>query len=257
MDRFKIASRRVCRCFGAENLIDKDFRQFCVLEKCDSDHERFRVRVNTSFPVYFDRIELGSTMKLLACGVLAASLTVSAFADVAYSSFGPSDSFNPSSGWTIGATENQRVAFQFTSATTGVLASVEFASFTITDGDINVFLFDDNNDERGSQMIAWGETLTAGPSVIKTLTNPFPSVGLTAGSKYWLEIRPISSGLWAAWNENDQGLSSLAYSENTLGSGYGNLATSAFRVNTVPEPASMAALGLGALALVRKRRTKA
>jgi hypothetical protein len=257
MDRFKIASRRVCRCCGAKNLISKDFQHFCLLEKCDSDHERFRVRVNTFFPVSFGRMEFGSTMKFLACGVVAASLTVSAFADVAYSSFGPSDSFNENTGWTIGATENQRVAFQFTSAVTGVLASVEFASFTVISGDLAVFLREDIGDALGDQLIVWGVAATAGPSAITTLVNPFPSVGLTAGSKYWLELRPNSSGTWAAWNENDQGLSSLAYAENTGGSGYGNLATSAFRVNTVPEPASMAALGLGALALVRKRRKSA
>jgi len=199
-------------------------------------------------------------MKLFACGVIAASFAVSAFADVAYSSFGPGDSYATAAlGFYIGGGDPQRVAVQFTSATTGVLGSVEFATQTILSGDINVLLFTDNFDEVGTQMIAWGETLTAGPSVISTLTNPFPSVTLTAGSKYWLELRPVTSGMWAVWNENNQGLANWAFAANSTGGNYTMINAPAFRVTTgvVPEPASMAALGLGAFALIRKRRKSA
>lgn len=193
-------------------------------------------------------------MKAIACGVLAASLAVSAFADVAYSSFGPGDSFT-TSGWGIGGTTEQVIAFQFTSAATGVLASVEFAYFTLAPGTLNVQLFEDSSDTKGSQMIAWGVTPT-GP--ITTLTNPFPTVSLTSGNKYWLQVSGVTStGVDGGWNINDQGLFSNAYYWATTSSGYTTLQTSVFRVNTVPEPASMAALGLGALALIRKRRKSA
>ncbi len=196
-------------------------------------------------------------MKAIACGILATSLTVSAFADVAYSSFSSTNSFNTGAGWSIGGSSEQVIAFQFTSAASGVLASVEYASFGLLAGDINILLYKDNADTIGDQIIGWGKSVVPGPSTIETLTNSFPSVSLTAGAKYWLELRGVSNGVYTAWNENDQGLNSNAYYWNSGGSGYTTLATSAFRVNTVPEPASMAALGLGALALVRKRRKSA
>lgn len=202
-------------------------------------------------------------MKALALGIVAASLSVSAFADVAYSSFGPSDSFTATSGWTIGGTSGtgQRVAFQFTSASTGVLNTVEYAAFGIVPGDINVLLHEDNSGVIGNQMVAWGASLVSGPASITTLTNVFPSVALTAGNKYWLEIRGVTNGVWGGWNFNDQGLDSNAFSANESfpAGNYSTLQTAAFRVTTgvVPEPASMAALGLGALALVRKRRKNA
>lgn len=211
-------------------------------------------------PIACPELLLGKNMKILFCGVVSAFLAVSALADVAYSSFGSGDSYDAAAlGFDIGGGDSQRVAVQFTSATTGVLDSVEFATRTITSGDINVLLFTDNFDEVGSQMLAWGETLTAGPSVISKLTNPFPSVVLTAGSKYWLELRPVTGGMWAVWNENNQGLASWAFAETSQGSGYATINAPAFRVTTgvVPEPASLAALGLGALALVRKRRKSA
>lgn len=198
-------------------------------------------------------------MKAIACGILATSFTVSAFANVAYSSFGPLDSYDTASGWTIGGNTNQTVAFQFESATTGVLSSIEYASFGIVAGDINILLYEDNSDQVGNQMVGWGQSIVPSGNAITTLTNPFPNIALTAGSKYWVELRGVSSGVWGGWNQNDQSINSLAYYTSTGGSAYSTLLTSAFRVNTgvVPEPASMAALGLGALALVRKRRKTA
>ncbi len=197
-------------------------------------------------------------MKAIACGILATSLTVSAFADVAYSSFGPSNSFIPGDGWTIGGNNNQRIAMQFTSAVSGVLASVEYASFGVVAGDLNILLYEDNAGTIGNLKIGWGESTVPGPDAITTLVNPFPSVSLTAGAKYWLELRGVTSGVWAAWNLNNQGLTSNAFFATDSNSGsYTTLDTATFRVNTVPEPASMAALGLGALALVRRRRKSA
>ncbi len=198
-------------------------------------------------------------MKIIACGVLAASLAVSAFADVAFSSFGPGDSFTSPTGIGIGGLSFQSGAFQFTSATTGVLATVEFAAFTVRNGNVTVHLRTDDNNELGDELIAWDTALNTDTPMVRTLTNSLQSVALSAGSKYWLEIRPVTNGMYAAWCDNDQGLFSRAYYQSTGGEGYLTLPTATFRVNTnvVPEPASMAALGLGALALVRKRRKSA
>lgn len=195
--------------------------------------------------------------KFLAITALAV-VAASSIADTSFSSFGTGDSYNTGTSWTIGfpGTE-QRAAMQFESATSGVLDSVELALSSFTPGTINILLFEDNAGSIGSQMVAWGDSLSSGG--IKTYFNPFPSVQLTAGNKYWLETRPTDTTGWSGWNLNDQGLTGntfFAALNNPSGS-YFSETLSAFRVNTnpVPEPATMTILaGAAALAAFKRRK---
>ncbi|MFM9872297.1 MAG: choice-of-anchor R domain-containing protein [Fimbriimonadaceae bacterium] len=187
-----------------------------------------------------------------------AVLATSAFADTAYSSFGPGDSYNTGASWTVGfpGTE-QSIAMQFQSLTTGVLDSVELAMQSITPGTINILLYEDNAGTIGTQMVGWGDSLSS--SGIKTYFNPFPSVQLTAGNKYWLEARPTDSTGWSGWYWNDQSIQGNTFFAdlNNPNGGYSTDTLSAFRVNTnaVPEPATMTILaGAAALAALKRRK---
>lgn len=201
-----------------------------------------------------------SFMKILLCGLAAVSLAVSAHSQVAYSSFGTGDSYQTNSIWVIGGNVQQITAFQFESATTGVLSTIEYAFSLGSAGDVQVTLFEDSSDEKGAILGSWTQTEPDGfTSSIKSITNTNSGIGLTAGSKYWLQLAPGTSTLAGGWNINDQNLSGRLYL-NQSGSGfYFSQRVGAYRVSTsvVPEPASMAALGLGALALIRKRRKSA
>jgi len=201
------------------------------------------------------------SLKGLEMNKTALLIVVSAFAGVsqatvAFSTFGPGDSYNAGTSYTIGAPgTEQDFACQFVSAESGVLSSVELALTSITVGDINIFLYEDNSDTIGSQMIGWGHTLNS--NGIFTFNNPFPSVQLTAGNKYWLEVQPIGSTMWGGWFWNDQSINGLNhFSDVVPNDAYFTGIQSAYRVNVdaVPEPATMTVLALGALAALKRRK---
>jgi len=188
-------------------------------------------------------------------------------ADIAYNNFGVGDSYNTSSGWTIGGTTSSvgqiTQGDQFTSLTSGTLVSVTVA-FTNVNGTNsgNIALYNDSGANTiGSQITNWSfgslpafGDATAPPTV---LTNGFPSITLTAGNKYWIVADVVSTNTWDVFNENSTGASGL-HGINANGGGftYDQRTAGAFRVVTapVPEPATMAALGLGFVAMLRRKR---
>lgn len=200
-------------------------------------------------------------MKIIACGVLAASLAVSAFADVAFSTFGPGDSYIPTGGYIVGGNQNLLLGAQFKAEASGMLTSIEFATTTRAAGDFTLFLREDVANEAGpiiTQFIFSAPPVSAPAGIVK-LNNSLVFVTLTQGKKYWLEAQGLGVGLDALWHFSDQPRLGRTSSE---GAAYNKFYQDdqllpAFRVNVVPEPASMAALGIGALALVRKRRKSA
>jgi hypothetical protein len=89
------------------------------------------------------------------------------------------------------------------------------------------------------------------------------SIGLTAGSFYYLEVvsnASFNTNHFYNWNGPGVNLGVVTVLDGALGNDLGNTVAPAVQldIQTVPEPASFAVLGLGALALLRRRRvTKA
>jgi hypothetical protein len=134
-------------------------------------------------------------------------------------------------------------------------------SSTATDATIS--LYQDAGDDIGTLMASYTTLVSA--AGIRTFANTNPSIQLMAGSKYWIEARTTveGSGLYSGWNNNNQnvrglikfgavrGTSTNPASTYTVGSGE----LPAFRVNVVPEPSSLVAMGgLVALAALRRRK---
>jgi hypothetical protein len=200
---------------------------------------------------------------LLFASVLLAG---SANAQLAFSSFGPGDTYNTGSGATIsGATSIPgpwTQASQFTSAATGIVDVVRVATFFVTgNGNTNIQLLNDNNDLIGNWFLGFGYTDTESNSHIHSATNPFDNVVLNAGQKYWMRMYTDDPDGWFAWNYSTTTNGRVAFSQDG-GSNWSyadNATLMAFDVNLrpVPEPASMAALGLGVVGLLARRRKKA
>ena len=200
--------------------------------------------------------------------ILAASAVLitcqSAFAGIAYDNFGPGDSYNPDIGWAATGTGTGvpfQSACQFTSLESGSLKSITIAWTFVGDHNTGVLsLFNDNSDTVGSLITAWSFSGLGGPYPGQyapvTLPNGFPGITLTAGQKYWVEVSPGDDMAIGVWNINSTGALGWRGVSSNGGATYSyfdDQDTGAMRVETVPEPASMAVLGLGALALRRRR----
>lgn len=203
--------------------------------------------------------------RALMGGALLTSMAASASAVVAFSNFGPGYSYNPNVGWTVagpGFGTEQTVATQFTSAASGLLSNIKIALEHVGGPNVaQVTLYEDSgSDTLGNWLITWwgdwgwrhfGDN--AGPT---TLPNQFTVPTLTQGVKYWVEARYNAQDSWHAWNYNSIGdVRRTGFShDNGATYFYSDETAPTFEINLVPEPASLAVLGLGALALIRRRR---
>jgi exosortase sorting signal-containing protein len=136
-----------------------------------------------------------------ACAILLLGSAVSA-ADVIYTTFGPGDTYDTSSGWSIGGVGVMSQGLQFTPASGGTVQTIEIAAFQVAGGtDLNVSLMTDAAGQPDSVL----ETVQIGPfaaipsiqsasSVIKPLLN--------SGTKYWLVVSPINASDDFGWNRN-------------------------------------------------------
>lgn len=177
---------------------------------------------------------------------------------VAFSNFGAGDSYNTGSGWSLlsGSHGSQYISHQFVSGASGSLESIEVAFGHVAGtNDYSISLLMDGGDVPGGGITTWsgvtaGSFGSGGAPIM--VINGFPSIVLSSGTKYWVEVKPTSGDTWGAWNFNDQGDTRLM---SVSGGAPSTADSGAFRVNVVPEPASMAALGLGAVALIRRRKS--
>ena len=213
-------------------------------------------------------------MRLLcAVGLVALLFAGVAQADVIFDNFGPGNSYQAGSGWTVsGAASPTGAAYvegmSFTPTGSYTLNALDVAvgwAVSTADNSLNLALYDDAGGLPGSiPLESWSGLVVpdfAGnnsPISVSSLVHPV----LSNGTPYWLVASVGTDTQWDAWNLNSVGdLGPIVYSLNGGPWSPHTDARGAFRVTGtsagVPEPCTCALFGLGALGLRLRRKGKA
>lgn len=201
--------------------------------------------------------------KFLALALPFAVASVSSAQDVAYSNFGPGYSYNTSFGWAIAgpSTPNpQVIAQQFTAGNEGMIFDIKLPLADWHGGSLSmgIGLFHDSGGNTiGGGIAGWSFTLPVPRGQgIATIQNSFAGATLDIGSKYWLEVTTLNDGEHL-WLYNDQAVTGLIASAASPGGSYSystGQPFGAFEVTVVPEPAGLAVVALGTLAVLCSRK---
>lgn len=213
-------------------------------------------------------ISVRSASSLAALAALG--LAASAQAGEIYNNLGPGNSFSSSGRFLTGpnATTNNFVdqAARFNTGGhnhEGILVS---AGIAVTGplpfdgrGPVDIQVWSDGPTGPASLLASDPYNVTAYNDQLIGTT--FGSLTLLANTNYWVVLAP-EAGYAGAWRQNDQGAQGVTAGRTNGGAwnlrdpdpdGMLSLRVVS-RVETVPEPATMAALGLGALAMLRRRK---
>jgi hypothetical protein len=197
---------------------------------------------------------------------------------IVFSTFGPGgDTYNPMLAYQIGnGGNNNESAAQFTAGASGNLTNVDlgltyFNGSNPANRQINVFLYGDadGSPDNANQTLLGSVTPTA---LFDNITNnsmvSFSVAGtvpVTAGSIYWLALKPTSFGTDDAWNLSSPaitGLTAVSHNDSTWLSGQTTLP--AFRLtvsSAVPDSGNTIVLmiwsGVGTLLVGRLFRYSA
>ncbi len=201
-------------------------------------------------------------LTLIGLGLAAASLSS---AQVFVNTFGSGDTYNTGIGATISGSSSAVGSefvqgFQFTSANTGSIGQMVIAMGHVAGTpQVTMRLYADNSNTLGSQVGSdYTTTVNSGSFGVGTevITRDVSGAGwtVTAGQNYWLMAQSANDA-WLAWNwSTDGGTYTRASINNGGAPNYFNDTGLAVRLEAVPEPASMIALGAGLLAVARRRR---
>lgn len=195
--------------------------------------------------------------KVLAFTVVIAG-AVSAQADVLVNTFGGSGSgYFPSVGWNLNS--GQWLGKTFTTGADYNLSEIRVALRMEGDTDqMLVSLRSDSAGQPGTTLESFTLTSAFGANTTGVYTMTSGSNPLMTAGTYYVTIETIggAAGKWSLNNGAGQGAMVVS---NDGGSSWGgftdtNGAISVAGILAVPEPASMLVLGLGAMALIRRKR---
>lgn len=159
---------------------------------------------------------------------------------------------------------DQSLAFQFTSNTTGQLSLVEVAARYEGSGSGagSLSIYSDNSGQVGSLLatksfVPTASSATGASAISNAVDFTSSNIALQANGKYWVEITPAANTTAdILFNDvTNTALSSLKRGGDFLSAEAWRPAAGV-RVQAVPEPASIAAMSLGLIALLRRRRTR-
>ena len=191
-------------------------------------------------------------------------------AGVEFSNFGAGDTYQ-FGGYEVSGPTNtltharQDMGFAFKAVFNGFLTELDVPIIHIsgTDG-VTVTMFTNQTTAPEGFPLTPIHTWTA--TGLGTAFNTAPTaidisaanIQVTAGTKYWFVAKATASDFDGSWATNNQG---QTFNRDGVFSSDGGAnyiwqggPTGAFRVQAVPEPASFAAIGLGLLAVARRRR---
>ena len=201
-------------------------------------------------------MKLRNSLRLAALGLFASAALAASALDAFSNIAGP---YLPN-GYLVDPT--QSIGFQFVPTLSGTVSGFTVA-MNADNGSASAayaldLYADDGADRLGALLgtyagLSNGENFTTatGFSVVPALGAP---VGIASGVKYWLVASSANSLIW---NDAGGAAAQRTYYTDSGAPRYDNLSAGAFSVQVVPEPASLAALGLGVAAFARRRRARA
>ena len=214
-----------------------------------------------------------TTIRAACIVAVLASLALAPFAQAGtiYNNLGPGDSFTVFGRVLIGPSANGGDVDQATRFTTngffheGInVAAGVYANSSPADGrgPVAIQVWTDGGATGPGSLLATN-TVNVTAFDKNLISTTFAGLVLSPNTNYWVVLD--SQGSFAgAYERNDQGILGINAGRSNLGAwslfsgpneaGYALRVVS--RVETVPEPATMAALGLGALAMLRRRGSK-